>query len=235
MHKVCLYYTAHRHPPEIEAACRAQLDAARGDIPLVAVGLERFDYGDVTVVLPYHPGPLTLHRQILAGLEVMWSDTEWVYFCENDVLYHPSHFATDPKMYLSFTYNANVWKVRYGDGHCVWTDGLEQTSGLVAHRGLLLAHYRRRCVEIERDGWNRHYEPGRKTSEHGSTQWHSHRPNLDIRHGRNATLSKWSPEEFRNERYAAGWKEADEVPGWGLTAPLMEAIREGRYAPIGMD
>ena len=35
----CLYYTAHRHPPEIEAACRVQLDKARGDIPLVAVGL----------------------------------------------------------------------------------------------------------------------------------------------------------------------------------------------------
>ena len=230
MHKVCLYYTHHRCDPAIEHACRTQLDAARGDIPLVAVGLEPMDYGDVTLTLPYQPGPLTLHRQILAGLEVMWRDTEWVYFTECDVLYHPSHFEVDPKMYLTFTYNANVWKARYSDGHCVWTDNLEQTSGLVAHHSLLLDHYRRRVREIERDGFDCHYEPGSKTSEHGSVQWYAHHPNLDIRHGRNTTRAKWHPSEFRNQRYARGWKETDEVDGWGVTAEVMEAIREGRYA-----
>ena len=65
MNACCLYYTAHRHAPEVEAACRAQLDKARGDIPLVAVGLQPFSYGDVTIVLPLEPGPLTLHKQII--------------------------------------------------------------------------------------------------------------------------------------------------------------------------
>ena len=94
MNACCLYYTAHRHAPEIEAACRAQLDRARGDLPLVAVGLEPFSYGDVTVVLNLEPGPLTLHKQILAGLQVIDADT--VFFCENDILYGPSHFEFRP-------------------------------------------------------------------------------------------------------------------------------------------
>ena len=225
----CLYYTAHRHPPEIEAACRAQLDKARGDIPLVAVGLQPFDYGDVTVILGgLEPGPLTLHKQILAGLRLIAA--EWVYFCENDVLYHPSHFEPMAgRRHNAFHYNTNIWRVRYDDGHVVWTDDLEQTSGLCAHRNLLLEHYARRVGEIERNGFNRHYEPGPKTSRWQVDRWQSRYPNLDIRHNRTMTRSKWDPSEFRNQRYAAGWREADEVGGWGPTKPIMDAIREGRY------
>jgi hypothetical protein len=121
--------------------------------------------------------------------------------------------------------------VRYSDGHAVWTDGLQQTSGLCADRALLLDHYRRRCAEIERDGFNRHYEPGPKTSRFLALNYQAEYPNLDIRHDRNLTRSKWSPDEFRNQRYAAGWMEADEVNGWGVTGPIMDAIRESRYEP----
>ena len=226
----CLYYTAHRHPPEIEAACRAQLDRARGDIPLVAVGLEPFSYGDVTVVLGgLEPGPLTLHKQILAGLRLIGA--EWVYFCENDVLYHPSHFEIDPARVDVLNYNTNIWRVRYDDGHAVWTDGLQQTSGLRGKVWLLVKHYTRRVREIERDGFDRHYEPGHKTGlpDRYIFNWQSEYPNLDIRHNRNLTRSKWHPSEFRNQRYAQGWREADEVDGWGPTKPIVDAIREGRY------
>ena len=227
----CLYYTAHRHPPEIEAACRAQLDHARGDLPLVAVGLEPFDYGDVTVILGgLQPGPLTLHKQILAGLRLIAA--EWVFFCENDILYHREHFkvAYDWSAW-AFHYNINVWRVRYDDGHAVRTDGLEQTSGLFAHRELLLDHYTRRVAEIERDGFDRHYEPGPKTSRWHTGNWIGAYPNLDIRHDRTLTRSKWHPSEFRNQRYAQGWQETDEVDGWGPTADIVQAIKERRYAP----
>jgi hypothetical protein len=224
----CLYYTAHRHPPEIEAACRAQLDRARGDIPLVAVGLQPFDYGDVTIVLGgLEPGPLTLHKQILAGLRLIGA--EWVYFCENDILYHPSHFEYAPGPDDVFGYNTHIWRVRYDDGHAVWTDNLEQTSGLCGHRWRLFGHYTRRVDAIERDGFDRHYEPGPKTGLGKPANWQSRYPNLDIRHDRTMTRSKWSPSEFRNQRYAQGWREADEVDGWGPTKPIVDAIREGRY------
>jgi len=225
MRKCCLYYTAHRHDLHIEMACRKQLDLARGDIPLVAVGLQPFDYGDVTIVLPLSPGPLTLHKQILAGLEACEADA--VFFCENDVLYHPSHFEFEPRMHHTFHYNTNVWKVRYSDGHMVWADDLQQTSGLCADHGLLLEHYRRRVAEIEERGFDRHYEPGRKTGPHGTCNWQSRYPNLDIRHGKNMTKSKWSPGEFRNKRYAKGWQETDgELPGWGLARDILDRIKE---------
>ena len=214
MNKVCLYYTAHRHDPVIELACRRQLDLARGNIPLVAVGLQPFEYGDVTIVLPLEPGPLTLHKQILAGLEACEAHT--VYFCENDVLYHRSHFELDAVSVFEFYYNSNVWRVRYSDGHCVWTDDLQQTSGLCANRNLLLAHYQRRVEEIEARGFDRHYEPGPKTSRYHTQNWQSRYPNLDIRHDRTMTKSKWSPDEFRNKKYARGWQERDgEIEGWG--------------------
>jgi hypothetical protein len=49
-------------------------------------------------------------------------------------------------------------------------------------------------------------------------------PNLDIRHNKTLTKSKWSPDEFRNQQYAKGWQEADWVKGWGDTRQLMESI-----------
>ena len=221
MNKCCLYYTAHRHDPAIEMACRKQLDLARGDIPLVAVGLQPFDYGDVTIVLPLEPGPLTLHKQILAGLEQCEAHT--VFFTENDVLYHPSHFEFEPRD-NQFWYNTNVIKARYPDGHLVWTDDLQQTSGLCADRNLLLEHYRRRVKEIEGKGFDRHYEPGRKTGPYGTHNWLSRYPNLDIRHDKTITKSKWSPDEFRNPKYAKGWREFSVAPGWGII--------EGRFMEL---
>jgi hypothetical protein len=45
----------------------------------------------------------------------------------------------------------------------------------------------------------------------------SEEPNIDIRHGRNLTATRWSKSQFRNQRYTKGWTEAGEVPGWGIT------------------
>lgn len=226
----CLYYTGHRHAEEIEQACRLQLDKARGDLPLVAVGLQPFDYGDVTTWFSAEPGPVTLHKQIWVGLPYCKGDL--VFFCENDVLYHPSHFEFVPPRLDVFYYNANVWRVRYADGHAVWADGLQQTSGLCAHRDLLMDHYKRRLWQIMNIGWDRHFEPGPKTSEHEALNWVSDSPNIDIRHDANMTRSKWKPEQFRNQRYARGWRETDDIPGWGPGRELMDSIREGRYAAI---
>ena len=57
--------------------------------------------------------------------------------------------------------------------------------------------------------------PYTKGGKYGVENWQSEYPNVDIRHDSNLTASKWSPAEFRNKKYAQGWQEADEVPGWG--------------------
>jgi len=227
MSKSLLYYTGHRHAEEIEQACRVQLDKARGSLELIAVSLKPIDFGDVNVVIPLEPSKVTMTRQILDGLYLC--DPGAVFLCENDVLYHPSHFDFEPALGSVFWYNTNVWRVRYADGHAVWTDDLQQTSGLCADRDLLVAHYRGRLALMQGMGFDGHYEPGPKTSKHAALNWQSRWPNLDIRHDGTLTRSKWSPGEFRNPYYARGWSETDDLPGWGPGRELMDKVRSGNY------
>jgi len=117
----------------------------------------------------------------------------------------------------------NVWKL-WPDGLATWTDDLQQLSGLCANRELLLEFYEQRTAKIERDGFDRHYEPGPKLGAYRTENWQSARPYVDLRHGQNATRSKRRPDEFRNPQYARGWREAYEIPGWGPTADILEMI-----------
>ena len=69
-------------------------------------------------------------------------------------------------------------------------------------------------AEIEASGFDRHFEPGEKTGPYQSENWQSESPNLDIRHKHNLTRAKWHPSQFRNQRYAQGWREVDAVAPW---------------------
>jgi hypothetical protein len=229
VNKAILYYTCCTHDPAIEQACRDQLDLARGDIPVMCVSREYTEYGDQQVVVEGEPGPLTMHKQILAGL--VWIEGDVVFLCENDVMYHPSHFDFEPRRPDVFYYNTNVWRVRYDDGFSVWTDDLQQTSGLCADADLLWQFYNDRVKQIERDGFDRHFEPGPKVGAYQTENWRSECPNLDIRHSRTYTHSKWRPDQFRNKRYARGWRETfDALPGWGKGAEIIDRIKS--YASI---
>ena len=217
--KCILYYTDNRLDPKIMKACQIQIE--KSGLPIISVSRKPLDFGH-NIVLKGRRSALQLHRQILAGLEVI--DADVVFFAEHDVLYHPSHWDFTPKMADRFYYNTNVWKVRMSDGHAVWTDDLQQTSGLCASRSLLLEQYRRRVKEIEKKGFDRHYEPGEKTGPWKSRNWKSKHPNLDIRHGNNLTRAKWHPSEFRNKQYAKGWREADAVPPWYEEGKFQETL-----------
>jgi len=218
-----LYYTCLTHLDIIETACRAQLQKARNGHELGSVSRgASIDFGDWNIVIDQPRSALTMHLQILAGLERMTCD--YVFLCESDVLYHPSHFDFVPPRKDTFYYNTNIWKARYPDGHAVWTDDLQQVSGLCADRELLLGFYRRRVAKIEREGFDRHYEPGPKLGDYQVQNWQSALPNLDIRHSSTLTASKWSPDEFRNRHYARGWKESNEVEGWGITEGRLEEL-----------
>jgi hypothetical protein len=165
-----------------------------------------------------------MHRQILAGLER--SDADFVFLCENDVLYHPSHFEFTPPTHDIFFYNVNVWKVFFDNGRANWTDDLQQLSGLCADRYLLLEFYQRRIAEIESKGFDRHYEPQPKTG-CKADNWKSEWPNIDIRHDKTWTKTKRFVTQFRNKRYAKGWKEASFVEGWGYTeGRFLEFLKE---------
>lgn len=218
--KGILYYTDSQLDEKIANQCREQIKKGAGENRIVSVSLKQLTgFGD-NITLSLERGYLTMFKQILAGLEAL--DTDIVFFCEHDVLYHPSHFDFVPPRKDVYYYNTNVWKLNAKDGHAVRVDDCRQLSGLCAHRDLLLQHYRERVRRVEAEGFSRKmgFEPGthnrqERVDDFKSEAWVSRFPNVDIRHDTNLTPSRWNKDQFRDQRYTKGWQEADEIPGWG--------------------
>ena len=218
--KGIVYYTDNQADLEIMAKCQKQLMKVESDqLPIISVSLKPIDFG-VNYVLPLERGHLTMFKQILEGLEKSTADI--IFFCEHDVLYHPSHFNFIPTDKDTIYYNTNVWKVRMSDGHGLYVDNCRQTSGICAFRETLIAHYKERVEYVEKNGYdhNMGFEPGT----HGrvewklplkSETWKSELPNIDIRHDNNLTPNRWTKEEFRNQKNTEGWLENDNIPGYG--------------------
>jgi hypothetical protein len=215
-----VYYSDNRVDASIDWAVREHIEAS--GMPIVAVTLHPIQWPSAkNIVLDAERGYLTMFRQILAGLEAL--DTDDVFFCEHDVLYHRSHFQFTPPNDSTYFYNLNVFKVDAATGRAV-TYETKQTSGLCADRQLLIAHYRERIRRVEAEGFSTRmgFEPGshgrkERVDNVPSDVWRSPFPNVDIRHDRNLTPSRWSPEQFRDQRNCQGWTEADAIPGWGET------------------
>lgn len=209
MSKSILYYTDGRLDPPLMQKCQEQL--LKAGLPIVSVSRKRIAFGDKRIVLlGLKPSPSTMYKQILLGLQEC--DYRFVFLCEHDVLYHPSHFDFIPPRDNTFFYNTNVYKV-WQDGHIVWTDDLQQVSGLCANRLLLLEFYHRRLQDIERNGFDLHFEPGPRFG-YEAENWQSAVPNIDIRHDKNLTKSHRQASEFRNPKYAKGFRVCESVPGW---------------------
>jgi hypothetical protein len=220
--KGILYYTDNRLDPKIMSAVQSQL--LKANLPIVSVSLKPIDFGE-NIVIDAERGPLTLFRQILAGLEAIKTDI--VYHCEHDCLYHPSHFDFTPERDDLFYYNNNLWKVDIKTGRTLFHYS-NHTSQLCAKRSLLLEHYRKRVAVVEKNGFSRRigFEPGtNKRKERIDDYWHetwmSEVPNVDIRHSQNLTQSRWRKDQFRNQKYTKGWTESDSVPTWGTLADFL--------------
>lgn len=226
--KGVVYYTDNEVDDTIATAVRKQITKGIKEKHIVSVSLKPIEFGH-NITLPLTRGYITMTKQILTGLEALESDI--VYFCEHDVLYHPSHFALIPEKPDTYYYNTNVWQIRAEDGHALWTDDLTKLSQLVAYRDILIEHYTKRLKVLEEtlandpNNFSRTvrrigFEPGthnraERIDTRGFGTYQSAFPNLDIRHDNNLTPSRWRPEQYRNQKYTKGWTEADEVPGWG--------------------
>jgi hypothetical protein len=103
--KGIIYYTDNRLNEKIFKVVQEKLLAVK--LPIVSCSLKPIDFG-TNIVLNLQPGVETMYRQILAALEASKTDT--IFFCEHDVLYHPSHFKFDPPRTDTFYYNVNVWR-----------------------------------------------------------------------------------------------------------------------------
>lgn len=230
--KSAIYYTDCKLEPRIRDAALAQLH--KSGLPIAYVSHDESMFGP--------RGPLAMFLQILFGLE--HTESEIVYLCEHDVLYHPSHFAFVPPDPTKIYYNLNVWQLRASDGHCVFWEA-KKVSQLCAYREVLVEHYRKRVELVEKGGFSMKtgYEPGshhrpERVDDLESDAWWSEVPNVDIRHNNNLSKSKWSPSDFRDKRNCKNWQESDSIPGWGKTEgrfwEFLEDVSCGIITPNGL-
>jgi hypothetical protein len=221
----CIYYTDNLLDENIMKACQKQLLKAVNDKKIVSVSLKPLDFGQ-NIVLPLERGYLTMFKQILAGLETL--DTDIVYFCEHDVLYHPSHFDFIPPKDDVLYYNNSYWFLRLPDGFALHYD-VSPLSSLCAYRQPLINHYRERIALVEKEGFS--YRIGFEPMTHHRIKWQnwygfevrqSEGPNIDISHGNNVTRKRWTQDLFR--RKPTNWQESDidHIPGWNNVRKLLK-------------
>jgi hypothetical protein len=225
-----IYYSDNQPDPALLDVCREQLMWAAHGRPMVSCTLAPVSLGH-NIVLPLERGYLTMAVQILTALEAL--DTDTVFHAEHDVLYHPAHFAYDVADTQTYVYNQATWKVDWTTGRAVHYR-CNQLSGLCADRALLIQHFRARVDRLAKVGFTRDlgFEPGTHRPPRGLDDYpHAVRmataPNIDLRHAQNLTRTRWSPSQFRDQRFCQGWQEADAVPGWGVTRGRMAAFVAG--------
>ena len=239
--KDIIFYTDNQLKLKIAHAVQGQLKliSATKGFPIVSASLKPMSFGS-NVYLPLKRGYLTMFKQMLAALEASQADV--VFFCEADVLYHPSHFDFTPPSKDKFYYNENVWKLNAETGHALHYD-CQQVSGIAVYRETAIKHYRKRVEIVEKkqkelpkeEDFNRFirqmgFEPGthnrkERVDDLKSEGWMSEFPNIDIRHGTNLSTTRWKKEQFRNQKFTKGWVESDdEIPGWGKTKELIKKL-----------
>jgi glycosyltransferase involved in cell wall biosynthesis len=231
--KGIIFYTDNQLKIKIADAVRKNLakSSELKGIPIISSSLKKMTFGDKNIHFPsLKRGYLTMFKQILGALENSTSDI--IFFCEHDVLYHPSHFDFTPPEPDTFYYNQNVWFLRASDGHAMHFD-VNQLSGLCVYREAAITHFKERIEYIEKNGFPRskmgfepfthHRIPWQNQFKLGT--WKSEYPNIDIKHGENATGERWEKAEYRNQQLLINWQETDsEIPGWGETRELIKNL-----------
>lgn len=235
--KGIIYYTDNRLDEKIMEKCQKQL--TKNGLPIVSVSLKPIKFGQ-NFTLDAQRGYLTLTNQIIKALKESTADI--IFFCEHDVLYHPSHFHFTPTKKDVYYYNMNSWMLRASDGHCLYYDH-RSLSGMCCFRKTALLHFKKRKARIEallKEACNTGkvkatsgniisvkeaihrlgFEPGthdrpEKIDNLKAESWKSEFPNVDIRHSGNLTQNRFRKDQFRNAKSYEGWTEAEELPFWG--------------------
>ncbi|MEK7180329.1 MAG: hypothetical protein AAB706_02540, partial [Patescibacteria group bacterium] len=199
------------------------------NVSIVSSSLKRMDFGVKNVRFPsLKRGYLTMFKQILGALENSKADI--IFFCEHDVLYHPSHFDFTPPDKDTFYYNQNVWYLRQ-DGHGLHYD-VNQLSGLCVYRETAIIHFRERYERFTKEEFTRNtgFEPFTHhrvswNNEFKYDIWKSEAPNIDIRFGINSTGMRWRKDQYRNQQLLINWTESEEIPYWGLGLNLVNIFK----------
>jgi len=214
-----IYYTDNRIGEPIRTNVRKTIKAS--GLPITSCSLKSIRFGNNIVVEGKRSYP-TMVMQILTALEN--AKEKYVFFCEHDVLYSPSHFEFTPGKDDIYYYNLNNWRWDYPHDRAIQYNGLTSLSMMCCNRMLAINHYRIRQSLIDSQGldkirsreprWARRfgYEPGTKPIRRGGVTdekyetWRSEFPNIDIRHNKTFSSPKTRLEDFKHK--PTGWKES---------------------------
>ena len=234
--KGIIYYTDNRIGEPIRTYVRNSIKAA--GLPITSCSLKSIRFGNNIVFEGKRSYP-TMVAQILTALEN--SEQTFVFFCEHDVLYHPSHFDFTPPLNNKYYYNLNNWRWDYPNDRAIQYDGLTSLSMMCCNRMLAINHYRIRKGLIESQGldkmrsrdprWARRfgYEPGTKPIRRGGVTnetyetWRSESPNIDIRHSKTFSSPKTRLKDFKHQ--PTGWKESKIKTIWQFPFALSHVTR----------
>jgi len=111
--KTILYYTHNRENPEFEQKIMDNIKEMAGDIPIISVSQKPIDMGKNMCVGEVGLSYLNEWRQILIG--AMEAKSQFLIFCESDVLYPQEYFDFNPPEDGIWRYN-NVWMCFHGKG-----------------------------------------------------------------------------------------------------------------------
>jgi hypothetical protein len=224
-----IYYTDNRLDGS-QILKESQKTILASGLPIVSCSLKPIDFGKNIVLEEELRSYPTMCKQILTALENI--DTDYVFFCEHDVLYHSSHFNFIPPRDDIYYYNVNNFRWWFGHDKAISYDELTSLSSLCCNRRLAIEHYKYRLKHIEELGldkirsreprWARRfgYEPGTKKIKNGGITDEEHIkrksefPNIDIRHHGTFSAPKISLESFKHK--PTNWREINinEIPGW---------------------
>ena len=227
--KSIIYYTDNKIEEPIRSVVQKYIKDS--GLPIVSVSLKPIPFGR-NIVFSEQRCYLTYLRQIVIALT--FSTEDYVFFCENDVLYPKSHFDFIPPREDVFYYNRNVWRWMYGGDMAVTYDRMLPLSCLCANRKLALGNYElrlRKAMEAGLDKFESRepalarrwgYEPGTKKRKRGGLTdddfdtWSSDIPVIDIRHAGTFSPPKCTLDSFKHA--PVNWRELPivDVPGWNL-------------------
>ena len=110
-----IYYTANQNSDYFMNNTQKYLLEAIGNTPVVCVSFKPTLIGKSCTNIcigEQKRSNYMIYKQILLGAKE--AKTKYVAMAEDDMLYHPSHFAFRPKNDSTFSYNINKWSIFLG-------------------------------------------------------------------------------------------------------------------------
>lgn len=216
-----IFYTCNEIPEFFAKRVREQLRDAIGEMPLVSVSHKPMDFGLNTVV-DYPRSHFSIYRQALLGAK--FATTKYIALCEDDVLYHPSHFLLRPQEGI-FSYNMSVWALyTWSDPPVFSYKDRRNLSGLICDRKLFIEAMEERFTQHPnpydklREIWG---EPGKyetllRVTVRQSEEVYSKVPNIAFSHENALSF------QGLGKRKKLGHMLAYDIPEWGKASDILK-------------